>query len=83
MAAVKLHRKTIEVHCFLILATAQNQCMTMKQKMIIIRVISSTEIDDKAPIINILDILAKTTIEENGKDDDRNKMFVLFDSILH
>ena len=31
----------------------------------------------------MFDILAKTTIEENHKDDDSNKMFVLFDGILH
>ena len=39
LAAVKLHRKTKDVQCFLKLATGQNQRMKMKQKMIIIGVL--------------------------------------------
>ena len=39
LAAVKLHRKTIDVQSFLKLARRQNPCMKMKQKMIIIGVL--------------------------------------------
>ena len=52
--------KTIAVESFLKLALGQNQRMKMQQKMIITGVFSSKEIIDKAPIINIFDILAKT-----------------------
>ena len=38
---------------------------------------------DKVPIINVFDILAKTAFVENDRDDNSNKMLVLFDSILH
>ena len=34
-------------------------------------------------MISIFDILVKTTIEENDEDDNRNKIFVLFHSVLH
>ena len=39
LAAVKLHRKTIDVQSFLKLATRQNPRKKMKQKMIIIGVL--------------------------------------------
>ena len=39
LAAVKLHRKTIDSQCFLKLATTQNQHMKIKQKMTIIGVL--------------------------------------------
>ena len=41
-----------------------------------------TEIIDKVPIINVFDILAKTAFVENDRDDNSNKMLVLFDNIL-
>ena len=52
--------KTIDAESFLKLAPGQNQCVKKQQKMIITGVFSSTEIIDKAPIINIFDIPVKT-----------------------